>query len=220
MSDVSVEGPGISIGFLDNFKGLPTLLFLGESQGFFWLAKLIESGWTGEFSTLQDKVHLAGIQLELKHSVATRLERDGTRLRWYLSDGCREAFPEQLQELARSDRPGHTYLDSASGPGAIQVIASKANTPHRRFSKSQSCSVVHRAGALNQFQPLPPQPESSSPVSTPFSASSAPLRKHPPFTLRALTETASLTSSPSCNPPAPRTPNPRSGLPRTRSIPS
>jgi hypothetical protein len=125
MSDGSVARPIISIGFLDDFKGLPTLLCLGEREGFLWLAKLIESGWTGDFSTLKDKVHLAGIQLELRHSVAARLALEGTQLRWCLSDGCREAFPEQLQELASGDRPGHTYLDPPSGPGAIQVVASK-----------------------------------------------------------------------------------------------
>ena len=125
MSDRAFAHSAISIGFVDDFKGSPTLLCLGESEGLIWFAELIKSGWTGNFSTLEGNVHLAGFQLELRHSVAARLEREGNQLRWSLSDSCRDAFPEQLQVLARSDRPGHAYLDPPSGSGAIQVVASK-----------------------------------------------------------------------------------------------
>ncbi len=132
MSDGSVARP--------DFKGLPTLLCLGEREGLCWFAELIESGWTGDFSTLNANVHLAGIHLELKHSVAARLEQEGTQLRWYLSGGCREAFPEQLQELARSDRPGHTYLDPPSAPAAIQVVASKGEYAPSQVFENNSCT--------------------------------------------------------------------------------
>jgi hypothetical protein len=114
----------IHIGFLDEFKSEPTVLILGDAQGFSWLAGIIESRWTGSFS-LFPCVQLANMNLYLSYSDKSgQLERSGPNFHWKLSNIEAIAFPEQLIELADSEHPCHAYLDAPVPREGIQVVAS------------------------------------------------------------------------------------------------
>ncbi len=120
----AASGPPLHIGIADFSE--PTLLILGESEGFLWLADLIESRWTGNLSTLVPEVRLANIaELELTYPGADGgAEQRGSVVHWRIQDTAVGLFPERLRALARCGE-GHHYLDAPPSVATLQVVASK-----------------------------------------------------------------------------------------------
>jgi hypothetical protein len=121
---VPAANPLLYIGLADFAE--PTLLILGDSEGFLFLADLISSRWTGSFSSLSSTVRLGNVDVNLSYSTGeSGIERCGTRLCWCVPGAAVELFPEQLRALARSEGPHHAYLDTPSKEN-IQIVASKS----------------------------------------------------------------------------------------------
>jgi len=112
------DDPTLYIGMVDFNE--PTLLILGDPKGLFWLADLIESRWAGKLSSLSPVIMSQRLDILVVHDDPQGgLLPRGVELQWGLSRKAAGVFPEQLRGLARSENPGHAYLDEpGTGEGS------------------------------------------------------------------------------------------------------
>jgi hypothetical protein len=112
----------------------PTLLILGEPSGLQWLAKLLESRWTGSLSAFSPPIELMqDIRIHVGFPEDEfGAEWRGSDLLWNISSADADTFADQLLKLADHEGPAHTYLDPKSGQKGIQVVASKGEYDHAR----------------------------------------------------------------------------------------
>lgn len=121
------EQPNLELGLVDFEE--PTLLLLGETSSFDWLACRIAEGC--EFA-LKGRVSLKFIPSMQEGE----LSGTGNEFEWHMSHAEMALVAQQLRELATGDVPAHAYLDSIRNTAGIQIMASKGEyEPARIFSE-------------------------------------------------------------------------------------
>lgn len=124
---------GLSMGVV-NFAA-PTLLLVGESSSFDWLADRIAERLPLTLESVSSK----GISgLIFVPTERGQLAQSGAVLEWRISESEAKLTVLQLRELAASSSPAHIYLDPASNLSGLQLMASKGEyDPARVFAEPE-----------------------------------------------------------------------------------
>lgn len=112
----------------------PTLLLLGTSSSFNWLAEQVER--RREMVLEGAAGRALGILLLVPSAQEGRFSRHGHTLTWRISLDQAARVTQQLRELAASLLPAHVYLDPENNFTDLQVVASKGEyDPARVFGE-------------------------------------------------------------------------------------
>lgn len=113
----------------------PTLLLIGDSGSFAWLAGELEAGRP---VTLMSDPGVDPIRLLLlPANGGVGCARAGGVVSWHLSRCEAVAVASQLRELAGYGSPAHAYLDPEVTTAELQIVASRGEyDPARVFTKS------------------------------------------------------------------------------------
>jgi len=104
----------------------PTLLLIGDSDAFSWLAEQIDARRDIKLAEMHGVACQAAVDLHLIPATHSgRLTRLSNVFGWEISAIEAQQMAQQLRELARNTSPAHAYLDTQFNMTGVQVIASK-----------------------------------------------------------------------------------------------
>lgn len=120
----------LQIRYHPEFKGLPTILFVGSKHEFSTLLYFFKE-WNGEdidliqyLQSIHTKLYLFSVSIILIKQTSSEDSfkwQNQTGI-WQISKPHVETIIGLIEELCETDSPGHQYLDIASD---IQIIFSK-----------------------------------------------------------------------------------------------
>jgi hypothetical protein len=116
----------ISVGVVDVID--PTLLLMGNSGAFEWLAREIEGRWSVKLLNSKTPNSLKYLEIVPSRKRGGNLLNMPCGFVWDMSVNETANISRQLRELASSPIPSHVYLEAENNAEDIKILASKDET--------------------------------------------------------------------------------------------
>ncbi len=116
----------------------PTLLLVGDSKSFSWLADQIDARQELKLAEMPEFIRMTISSMDIVPAINSgRLTRTGSSsFILEVSDTEATQFAEQLRALAVCSTPAHVYLDPQINAAGVQLLASKGEyDPEKIFSE-------------------------------------------------------------------------------------